>query len=72
MQLYIIIAPTISLGFHQNIGLHTGTRANVVLLSYLLIIVFKRAIFTENICSLIRWGMKILEVHIWDLHEMRQ
>ena len=30
-------APTISLGSHQNIGLHTGARANVVLLTYLLI-----------------------------------
>ena len=29
-------APTISLGFHQNIGLHTGARANAVLLTYLL------------------------------------
>ena len=29
-------APTISLGSHQNIGLHTGARANVVLLTYLL------------------------------------
>ena len=28
------IAPTISLGSHQNIGLHTGARANVVLLTY--------------------------------------
>ena len=28
--------PTISLGSHQNIGLHTGARANVVLLTYLL------------------------------------
>ena len=27
---------TISLGSHQNIGLHTGARANVVLLTYLL------------------------------------
>ena len=27
-------APTISLGSHQNIGLHTGARANVVLLTY--------------------------------------
>ena len=26
------LSPTISLGSHQNIGLHTGTRANVVLL----------------------------------------
>ena len=26
--------PTISLGSHQNIGLHTGARANVVLLTY--------------------------------------
>ena len=25
--------PTISLGSHQNIGLHTGARANVVLLT---------------------------------------
>ena len=30
------IRPTISLGSHQNIGLHTGARANVVLLTYLL------------------------------------
>ena len=30
------ITPTISLGSHQNIGLHTGARANVVLLTYLL------------------------------------
>ena len=30
-------APMISLGSHQNIGLHTGARANVVLLIYLLI-----------------------------------
>ena len=30
-------APTISLGSHQNIGLHNGARANVVLLTYLLI-----------------------------------
>ena len=29
-------APTISLGSQQNIGLHTGARANVVLLTYLL------------------------------------
>ena len=29
------IAPTISLGSHQNIGLHTGARANV-LLTYLM------------------------------------
>ena len=29
-------SPTISLGSHQNIGLHTGARANVVLLTYLL------------------------------------
>ena len=29
-------APTISLGSHQNIGLHTGAHANVVLLTYLL------------------------------------
>ena len=28
--------PTISLGSHQNIGLHTGARANVGLLTYLL------------------------------------
>ena len=28
-------APTISLCSHQNIGLHTGARANVVLLTYL-------------------------------------
>ena len=28
-------APTISLGSHQNIGLHSGARANVVLLTYL-------------------------------------
>ena len=28
-------APTISLSSHQNIGLHTGARANVVLLTYL-------------------------------------
>ena len=27
------LAPTISLGSHQNIGLHTGARANVVLLT---------------------------------------
>ena len=31
-----MIAITISLGSHQNIGLHTGARANVVLLTYLL------------------------------------
>ena len=31
-----VIEPTISLGSHQNIGLHTGARANVVLLTYLL------------------------------------
>ena len=37
----IIIVPTISLGSHQNIGLHTGACANVVLLTYLLI----------NLCS---------------------
>ena len=29
------LAPTISLGSHQNIGLHNGARANVVLLTYL-------------------------------------
>ena len=29
-------ASTISLGSHQNIGLHTGARANVVFLTYLL------------------------------------
>ena len=34
--------PTISLGSHQNIGLHTGARANVVLLTYLLKYVDKR------------------------------
>ena len=28
-------APTISLGSNQNIGLHTGAHANVVLLTYL-------------------------------------
>ena len=28
------ITPTISLGSNQNIGLHTGARANVVLLTY--------------------------------------
>ena len=28
-------APTISPGSHQNIGLHTDARANVVLLTYL-------------------------------------
>ena len=31
--------PTISLGSHQNIGLHTGACANVVLLTYLLYII---------------------------------
>ena len=30
------LAPTICLGSHQNIWLHTGARANVVLLTYLL------------------------------------
>ena len=30
------LAPTISLDSHQNISLHTGARANVVLLTYLL------------------------------------
>ena len=29
---------TISLGSHQNIGLHTGARADVVLLTYLLML----------------------------------
>ena len=33
---WLSFAPTISLGSHQNIGLHTGARANVVLLTYLL------------------------------------
>ena len=34
--IYIYIkSPTISLGFHQNIGLHTDARANVVLLTIL-------------------------------------
>ena len=32
----VVVAPTISLGSHQNIELHTGARANVVLLTYLL------------------------------------
>ena len=31
----ISLVPTISLGSHQNIGLHTGARVNVVLLTYL-------------------------------------
>ena len=31
----ISLAPTISLGSHQNIALHTGECANVVLLTYL-------------------------------------
>ena len=34
--LEIYSAPTISLGSHQNIELHTGARANAVLLTYLL------------------------------------
>ena len=33
---WLSFAPTISLGSHQNIGLRTGARANVVLLTYLL------------------------------------
>ena len=32
----IVTIVRISLGFHQNIGLHTDARANVVLLTYLL------------------------------------
>ena len=33
----------ISLGSHQNIGLHTGARANVVLLTYLLTYIYIQA-----------------------------
>ena len=36
---WLSFAPTISLGSHQNIELHTGARANVVLLTYLLTII---------------------------------
>ena len=34
--MHVIVAPTISRDSHQNISLHTGTRVNVVLFTYLL------------------------------------
>ena len=36
-SLFFISRPTMSLGSHQNIGFHTGARANVVLFTYLLL-----------------------------------
>ena len=41
-------ANTISLGSHQNIGLHTCARANVVLLTYLLTNLSLSYIFCEH------------------------
>ena len=45
----------ISLGSHQNIGLHTGARANAVLLTYLLTYFYLNAIYDFLKNSAIYW-----------------
>ena len=50
LKLWQNTAPTISLGSHQNIGLHTGACANVVLLTYVLTYTYLQGCNHQSTC----------------------